>query len=68
MHTLKSIKEFFGMLSAKGVTKVERHSEIEFVKEIRGPVLDYKCNSVCLECRIPLLKKTVSKYAFANGF
>ena len=48
---LKAIKNLLGVLHTSGVTRIERSSSVQPIREFKGPVLDYKCNQVCDDCR-----------------
>jgi PIF1-like helicase/Helitron helicase-like domain at N-terminus len=64
---LKAIKNLLGILHTSGVTRIERLSSEQSIREFKGPVLDYRCNRVCDDCRQQLRKGKVPRYALANG-
>ncbi|KAF6747696.1 hypothetical protein DFP72DRAFT_821384, partial [Ephemerocybe angulata] len=53
---LKTVKNQLHILEASGCTRKERKSANEKVRELTGPVLDYKCNSICNICRAAVRK------------
>jgi len=50
LSRLKHVKKFLHILTAQGVTHVERKKATAKIKEFSGPVLDYKCNKICDKC------------------
>ena len=64
---LKAIKNLLSVLDTPGVTRIERLTSVQPIREFKGPVLDYKCNQVCDDCRQQLRKGKVPRYALANG-
>ncbi|KAF8877204.1 hypothetical protein BD779DRAFT_1448730 [Infundibulicybe gibba] len=67
LSRLKSIKGLLSILEAPGVTRIERQSSAEPIREFRGAVLDYRCNRVCDGCRRSLRKGQVPRLALARG-
>jgi len=64
---LKSVKQCLRILQTQGVTRVERKHSSKPIHEFKGPVLDYKCNRICDNCRKHLRKGNVPRNALANG-
>ncbi|KAF8809761.1 hypothetical protein BYT27DRAFT_7093704, partial [Phlegmacium glaucopus] len=64
---LKAIKNLLGVLHTSGVTRIERLTSAQPIREFKGPVLDYTTNQVCNDCRQQLRKGKVPRYALANG-
>jgi len=56
---LKSVKQCLRILQTQGVTRVERKHSSKPIHEFKGPVLDYKCNRICDNCRKHLWKGNV---------
>ena len=56
---LKSVKQYLRILQTQGVTRVERKHSSKPIHEFKGPVLDYKCNRICDNCRKHLWKGNV---------
>lgn len=52
----------------KEITRLERFSFANPIQEIKGPVLDEKCNKLCGDCKSYLKRGLTPKYALANGF
>jgi Helitron helicase-like domain at N-terminus len=50
-----------------GMTRLERNVYSDPVQEIKGPVIDHECSSVCRSCRQILHRGHVPTYALANG-
>ena len=67
LSRLKAIKNMLGILSAPGVTRTERKSVSQKISEFRGPVLDYRCDKVCDNCRKNIRKGKVPCLALANN-
>ena len=67
LSRLKAIKRMLAILTASGVTRIERKSASQKVSEFRGPVLDYRCDKVCDNCRKNIRKGTVPRLALANN-
>ena len=67
LSRLKGLKGMLGILEAKGVTRVERRVSDDPIRELRGPVLDYRCDKICLRCRSSIRKGNVPECALANG-
>ncbi|KAG6915604.1 hypothetical protein DXG01_010807, partial [Tephrocybe rancida] len=67
LRPLKTVKGFLGVLVAPGVTRAERKTLTQPVKDIGGPVLDHACSMVCSSCRSSLLKGNVPADALARG-
>jgi Helitron helicase-like domain at N-terminus/PIF1-like helicase len=51
-----------------GVTRLERHSTLDPIQEIKGPVLDNTCRHICIGCENSLFTGITPKYALAKGF
>ena len=68
LSRLKSIKNLLYILCTPGVTRIERKNDTDKIKEYKGPVLDYGCNSVCQPCRAAIHKNKVPRNALAKGF
>jgi hypothetical protein len=64
---LKSVKNLLGILEAPGATQVEIKSDKSPIKEYKGPVLDYSCNSICNGCRGDLQKGKVPRLALSKN-
>ena len=64
---LKSVKGMLNVLAIPGITRVERKSSSEKIKEFAGPVLDYECNMICTDCRSTIRKGKIPNHALANG-
>ena len=67
LSRLKSVKGFLNILEAPGVTRIERKQVTEKIKEYKGPVLDYKCDKICANCRSCIRKGNVPNLALARG-
>ncbi|KAF9455954.1 hypothetical protein BDZ94DRAFT_1285958 [Collybia nuda] len=67
MSRLKGIKGLLNILISPGMTRVERKSSTEPIREYKGPVLDYNCDKVCDDCRTCIRKGNIPKNALANG-
>jgi hypothetical protein len=64
---LKDIKCSFDPLVRIGVTRLQRNSAVDPIKEIEGPIIDANCKHVCHECIGFLEKKVMPPMALANG-
>jgi hypothetical protein len=64
---LKTIKGMLNILEAPGMTRVERKHSTEKIREYKGPVLDYKCDKICGNCRRCIRKGNVPELALAKG-
>jgi hypothetical protein len=66
---LKAVKNLLHMLHASGVTRLERSSSTQPIREIKGPVLDYTCtgNRICDNCRQCLRNAKTPPCALASG-
>ena len=66
---LKAVKNLLHVLHASGVTRLERSSSTQPIREIKGPVLDYTCtgNRICDNCRQCLRNGKTPPYALASG-
>jgi hypothetical protein len=51
-----------------GVTQKERNLESDPVEELKGPVMDEHCHSICLDCHHELSQGRTPPLALANGF
>ena len=49
------------------VTRLERDSRGDPTREVKGPVLDQTCSSICESCKDSLDQGFTPKYALANG-
>ena len=65
---LKAVKNLLHVLHASGVTRLERSSSMQPIREIKGPVLDYTCttNCICDNCRQCLRNGKTPPYALAS--
>jgi hypothetical protein len=50
-----------------GLTRLERLSKDEPVREVKGPILDETCAKICMSCKSSLKEGLIPKYALANG-
>jgi len=50
-----------------GLTRLERFSAADMVQEVKGPILDCTCDSICVPCKVSLVEGLIPKYALANG-
>ncbi|KAF5332441.1 hypothetical protein D9758_015134 [Tetrapyrgos nigripes] len=64
---LKSVKRLLRVLDATGVTRQERRSATDKIRELTSPVIDYQCNRLCDSCRKTLTKGKVPETALARG-
>ena len=64
---LKAVKNLLHMLHASGVTRLERSSSTQPIREIKGPVLDYTCDRICDNCRQCLRNGKTPPHALASG-
>ncbi|KAF8809210.1 hypothetical protein BYT27DRAFT_7094612, partial [Phlegmacium glaucopus] len=67
LSRLKAIKKMLGILAASGVTRIERKSASQAISEFKGPVLDYRCDKICDNCRKSIRKGRVPRLALANN-
>ncbi|KAF9549161.1 hypothetical protein CPC08DRAFT_648282, partial [Agrocybe pediades] len=67
MKSLESIKDNLSLLEQAGVTRIERKSANDPIKEITGPILAPGCRSACKSCHSALAGGTRPKHALANG-
>jgi hypothetical protein len=67
LSRLKSVKGMLKILEVPGVTRVERNKSTEAIREYKGPVLDYRCDKICGECRRCIRKGRVPRLALARG-
>ena len=67
LSRLKYVKQCLSVLHAQGITRVERKCSSKPIHEYKGPVLDYKCDRVCDNCRKYLRKGQVPRNALATG-
>jgi hypothetical protein len=51
-----------------GVTRLERLSSFDPIREIKGPIMDSTCKYICIKCENSLLTGTIPKYALSKGF
>lgn len=70
MTKLSNVKCDLDLLCRDGmnVTVLERFKGSDPIKEIKGPVIDTSCYSVCNECELSLSVGETPEYALANGF
>ena len=64
---LKAIKNLLTVHEASGITRIECSKAVQPIHKFKGPVLDYRCNQVCGDCRQHLRKGKVPQHALANG-
>jgi hypothetical protein len=64
---LKSVKGMLGILETPGVTRIERRCATESIREFQGPVLDYRCDKICGECRKCIRNGKVPRLTLARG-
>ena len=50
-----------------GITRLERSSLNDPIREIKGPILDQTCTKICRSCKSSLDEGLTPKYALANG-
>ncbi|KAF9486823.1 hypothetical protein BDN71DRAFT_1377915, partial [Pleurotus eryngii] len=67
LSALKSVKRTLHVLHAPGVTRVERQSSKEGIREFSGPVLDFTTNFICNTCRKCVREGKVPRYALCKG-
>ena len=67
LSRLKAVKKMLGILVAPGVTRIERKSASQRISEFQGPVLDYRCDKICDNCRKNIRKGIVPRLALANN-
>ena len=67
LSRLKAVKTMLSVLAAPGVTRIERKSVTQAVSEFKGPVLDYRCDKICDDCRKVVRKGKVPHLALANN-
>ena len=67
LSKLKSVKQCLHVLQAQGVTRIERKVFSMPIQEYKGPVLNYRCNNICDNCRKHLRKGQVPPNALAKG-
>ena len=46
-----------------GLTRLERFSAADMVQEVKGPILDCTCDSICVPCKVSLVEGLIPKYA-----
>jgi hypothetical protein len=51
-----------------GVTQREQHSESNPIEEIKGPIMDEMCHSICLDCHQEINQGRTPPLALANNF
>lgn len=66
LSRLKHVKNYLHILETKGVTRIERKTDKDPIKEYSGPVLDYSCSRVCTECRRSIRRGTIPHMSLAN--
>jgi hypothetical protein len=64
---LKAVKNHLHILKAQGVSRIERNDASEPVREFSGPILDYRCNRICDQCRKKVRNGIVPRNALAEG-
>ena len=67
LSRLKGIKNLLSIIEAQGMTRMERKSMANPVKEYPGPVLDHSCSQVCDGCRGDIWRGKVPRLALANN-
>jgi hypothetical protein len=67
MSRLKAVKRQLDILSASGVSRIERKNSSNRLREYTGPILDYNCSMICNSCRKSIRTSKVPKLALANG-
>ena len=67
LSLLKSVKGMLNILEAPGVTRIERKKLSDPIQEYKGPVLDYRCDRICGDCRACIRKGNVPRLALAKG-
>ena len=67
LSRLKAVKKMLGILVAPGVTRIERKSAAYKISEFKGPVLDYRCDKICDNCRKNIRKGKIPRLALANN-
>ena len=66
LSSLKSVKNFLHVLTAPGVTRQQRLSQEDPIKEY-PVIIDHSCKNVCKSCCSSLQQGKVPKYALAKG-
>ena len=67
MSRLKAVKRQLDILSASGVSRIERKKSSHCLREYTGPILDYNCSMICNSCRRSIRTSKVPRLALANG-
>ncbi|KAF8815881.1 hypothetical protein BYT27DRAFT_7031813, partial [Phlegmacium glaucopus] len=67
LSRLKAVKKMLGILTVPGVTRIEHKFVSQAISEFKGPVLDYRCDKVCDNCRKTIRKGKVPRLALANN-
>jgi hypothetical protein len=67
LSRLKHMKQYLHVLNTEGVTRIERKDSIVPVREFKGPVLDFRCNMICENCRKKIRNGQIPRNALANG-
>ncbi|KAF8810294.1 hypothetical protein BYT27DRAFT_7222048 [Phlegmacium glaucopus] len=68
LSCLKAIKKMLGILAAPGETRIEHKFVSQAISEFKGPVLDYRCDKVCDNCRKTIRNGKVPCLALANNY
>jgi hypothetical protein len=63
LSPLKDFTQYLQVLCRPGVTRQERFSDKDPIKELDGPVLAEGCSQVCVTCEIALVNKKIPKCA-----
>ncbi len=67
MSKLKSVRRQLDILTASGVSRIERKNSSSRLCEYTGPILDYNCSMICNPCRGAIRNGKIPKLALANG-
>lgn len=64
----KQVKNLLEVLVNPGMTRMEKKAISQATRPLAGPVIHYRCDNICSECRPPLRKGDIPSDALANGF
>ncbi|TFK59149.1 hypothetical protein BDN72DRAFT_736352, partial [Pluteus cervinus] len=67
MQPRKHLQNHLSFLEVDGISRQERSSEKDPIKELEGPIIDEDCAYICLTCRESLYKSKKPKLSLANG-
>jgi hypothetical protein len=67
MKLLSEIDINLNPLMVLGVTRLERKSNLDEIKDIPGPVMDSDCKHICKKCLSYLQKNKMPPMSLANG-